>query len=485
MKKLLTSFTLLALLSSCNLAPDYEDPAKAESLEKSVTENFFHAEGMWAEVSPDKLMPTGNWWDIFNDSTLSSYMETLKENNPDLKTAFYKVEQARSAAAMSESELYPHLAGEASFARSDSSANVPQTNSGLFNQWVLGTALTWDLDLFGRVRNLLSAEVATAQAVFAAYQNTMLILESELATSYFTLKQYVSEEDLLKETIELREEQVQLVEDREAAGGATLVDLERARQQLFEAKAQLSAITRAKELSMDYIALLLGTTRGNIVIEESMLNANLPMPPKVIPSEILQRRPDIIQAERGVFAANELIGSATAAFFPTVAITASAELNSNKIEDLFKASSLAWGISPSVYFPIFQAGRLHYQRKQALYAHKEKVETYRSVVLKAINQVEDALVSIKYLDMEFNSRNSAMNASKNVSDLTQKQYDLGFVDYFELSDSLRLLLVDQRSVIAIKGNQYRELIKLMVAVGGSLEKPTEKESESWEGIKIL
>lgn len=469
MKKLLTSLTLLALLSSCNLASDYEDPAKQESLEKAVADNFYHAKGIWAEVSPDKVLDKGDWWAIFGDATLDSYMKDLKEHNPDLKSAFYRVEQARTAAAMTEAELYPHLAGSASFARSDSSSNVPQTNTGLYNSWLIGTALTWDLDFFGRVRNLLASEVATAQATYAAYQNTMLILESEVATAYFTLKQYVSEEELLKETIDLRVEQLKLVEDREKAGGATLVDVERARQQLFEAKAQLAAISKAKELSKDYIALLLGTTRGNIEINESMLEASIPLAPKTVPSEILQRRPDVMQAERGVFSANELIGAATAAFFPTVAITASAELNSNRIEDLFKASSLAWGVSPSVYFPIFQAGRLYYQRKQSLYAHKEMLENYRSVVLKAINQVEDALVSIKYLDMEYNSRNEAMKASQSVANLTQKQYDLGFVDYFELSDSLRLLLVDQRSVISIKGDQYRELIKLMIASGGSLE----------------
>lgn len=458
----------LALLCACSMAPDYQDPKKDAELEKAVGENFYHAPDLWTSAKPADTENKGNWWSIFNDAVLSNYMEELAAHNPDLKSAFYTVEQARAAAAMTEAELYPWLNGDAEYSRTGLSDNTFGSSGATYNKWLIGASLTWDPDFFGRVRNLMNSDMAKAQSLLAAYKDTMLKLQSELAIAYFSLKQYNSEKILLKETIDVRQEQVKLVNERFKSGTSILVDLRRAEQQLYEAKAQYSAILKSADLTKDYIALLLGKTRTQINIGDTVLSDSLPKAPKCVPSQVLQRRYDIASAERLVYAANERIGAANAAFFPTVTISASADYAAADIDKLFDASSLAWGVGPRIYLPLFQAGKLYAQRKTALYEHKQILESYRATVLRAMKEVEDSLTSIKHLENEYNDRERCMKAAKEVESLTKKQYDLGYVDYFEVSDAQRLSLVNEREVISLKGSRFKALIQLIVASGGSL-----------------
>lgn len=205
--------------------------------------------------------------------------------------------------------------------------------------------------------------------------------------------------------------------------------------------------------------------------------------PKAVPSMLLERRPDIAAAERTVFAANARIGSDTAAFFPTVSITADAGFGANKIQDLMTASSFAWGISPQVYIPIFQAGKLYAQRETDLAAYKETVENYRSAVLKAIEEVETALSNIAHMRREYAERVKTTQFAIEVQNYTQTEYELGNQDYFAVSDAQRQALMHEREKIRLLGARFRECVSLVMALGGGWTHASQPdESEISKGI---
>ena len=202
-----------------------------------------------------------------------------------------------------------------------------------------------------------------------------------------------------------------------------------------------------------------------------------------MPSQLLERRPDIAAAEREVYAANARIGAAHAAYFPTISITANTELSANKIDKLINASSFAWGISPQIYIPIFQAGRIYAQKQVALAAHKETLENYKATVLSAIGEVENAMSSVKNLKEEYIKRSDVTKASIKVYELTRKQYDLGFVDYFSVSDASRLALANERTQISIRGDRFRACVDFIAAIGGGWELPKEDSDDVRNDLK--
>jgi len=455
-------------LFGCSFTPDYNVPTSAISLDANLPDSFFHEEDLWKIATPADDESKGPWWELFNDAQLNDLMLLCRAQNPNLKSAFYRVEQARERARMTSSELYPHANASGAYTRTGTSFN-DAAYRGTFENWRIGMGLTWDLDFFGRVRSLLDSDTAEAQALFAAYENTMLLLESELANTYFSLKQANSEVALLEDTVEVREKQLKLVQNRFDSGFSMILDVKRAEQQVFEAKAQLASATVTVEVMGEYLALLTGSIRAKFTPTKDLLGDHFPEVPRFLPSQMLERRPDIASAERSVYAANARIGSANAAFFPTVTISASADLASSDIDTLFNSSSLAWGVSPKIYNPIFQAGKLIAQRAAALQEHKELVEKYRATVLKAIFEVESSMAKVHNLKKEYLAREKTMLSAREILDLTLKQYEQGYVDFFEVSDAQRVSLLNDREFIRLKGEQYKAVISLIVASGGSWE----------------
>jgi len=468
MKKICLILIPTLFLFGCSFTPEYSVPTSAISLNEDIPDSFYHEEDLWKNATPADDTIKGPWWELFNDAELNDLMLLCRKQNPNLKAAFYRVEQARERARMTGSELYPNAGASASYARTGTSKN-DYGYRGTFDSWRIGLGLTWDLDFFGRVRSLLDSDTAQAQAILAAYENTMLLLEGELANTYFTLKQANSEVELLKDTVEVRAKQLKLVQDRFDSGFSMILDVKRAEQQVFEAKAQLASATFTVEVMGEYIALLTGSIRAKFTPTKNLLGDHFPSVPKFLPSQMLERRPDIASAERSVYAANSRIGAANAAFFPTVTISASADLASSDIDTLFNASSLAWGVSPKIYNPIFQAGKLIAQRAAALQEHKEFVEKYRATVLNAIFEVESSMTKVHNLKKEYLAREKTMISAREILDLTMKQYEQGYVDFFEVSDAQRVSLLNDREFIRLKGEQYKAIISLIIASGGSWE----------------
>lgn len=456
-----------ALLGACTLEPDYEVPETPLNAKVDALKSFKYAKDSWKQANPQDDLPKGKWWLIFNDDNLNKLIETCRANNPNLKSAFYAVENARAKAFMTESELYPWVNGNLAYSRTGTAENSANYR-GTYNDYALGLGLTWDLDLFGRVQALLASDTAEAQAMFAAYENVMLMLECETASTYFTILQYNSEIEILSETVKTREAQLEIIKNRFAANYSSKTDLKRAEQQLYEAKSQLAAVETTKNTSANYLAYLIGTIPAKFEAPSAnLVFAKLPETPLALPSALLERRPDIAEAERKVYAANYRIGAANSAFFPTVQLTSSVGLDSQKADTLFNSASLAWGVSPNVYIPIFQAGNLWGQRKSALAYHAQVVEDYKATVLNAIYETESALSSIRDLKTEYEARAETAKASMEVRDLTKDQYETGTIDYFEFTDAERLALLNERERINVMGNRFRAVITLVRAIGGS------------------
>lgn len=466
-------------LVGCMVGPEYVKPSFEISEDVLMQEHFSRDENLWKDALPADSLPKGEWWKIFDDPELDQLLKLCRFNNPTLKAAFYRVEQARESALMEQSDLYPHLNGDAAYSRTNNSRNTRQAD-GTFDNWTAGFGITWDLDLFGRVRSLVDAEVANAQALLNAYENMILLMQAQIASEYFTLRQYSSEIELLKRTISVRKEQTQYVSRRFKYGEASELDMQRALQEEYDASAQYATVERQMAISRNRIAMLAGTIPSQLSIRSVPLSMELPKLPAAIPSQLLERRPDVAQAERQVYAANAKIGAAQAAYFPTISFSANTDLAANKIDNLLKTSSFAWGISPQLYVPIFQAGKIYAQKQIALAAHKEAVENYKATVLNAINEVENALTEINTLKREYEKRSEVVKSSLRIQDLTQKQYDSGYVDYFSVSDAQRLALTNERAQLSLLGSRYRACVNLIAALGGGWTANIEEQRKALE-----
>lgn len=469
-----------SLVGACTMEPDYEVPETPLNAKADAMKDFKYAEGLWKTAAPSDDLPKGKWWEIFSDPALNAIMEACRANNPDLKSAFYTVERARQQARMTESELYPWANANASWTKTGTSKNETSYR-GTYEDYRIGLGLTWDLDFFGRVQALLASDTAEAQALFAAYENTMLMIEAEAAAAYFSILQYNSEIELLGETVRTREAQMKIEEERLKANYSSELDLMRARQLYFEAQAQMAAVVGTRDSTSNYLAYLSGTIPARFAPSAARIPETLPKIPHVVPSELLERRPDIAAAERRVFAANYRIGAAKSAFFPTVQITSSLDLASGDVDTLINSGSLAWGVSPKIYMPIFQAGMLMAQYDMALAEHMRISEEYKAAVLNAIYETENALSSIKNLRKEYSAAEEAAKAAKMVEKLTREKLDRGAIDYFEYTDAQRLALTNERERIRLRADQFRAVISLVRAVGGSPEGRGQKPNLEGEG----
>lgn len=476
MKKYLKKFSLLAaavLPCACMVGPDYEKPDNSEFVD---FEKFANENGLWKNAAPRDTAARGDWWEVFGDAELSKYMRECAESNPDLKSLFYRVEQARENAGIKRGALYPHAGVSGDWFRTEvGDRSILRPLGSRFEDWAVGATLTWDADLFGRIRSVLAASRADAQAAQNEYESALLSLRTQFAALYFSLREFEAEKILLEKTVEIRESETRFVRDRFEMQTATESDLQRATEQEFSAKAQLTDMLERIALAKNLAANLLGTTPAKLAISPAPLDGVAPEIPRVLPSELLERRADVAAAERAVCAANFRIGAAQAAFFPTVSITSSLGTESTAFSKLLNSSSFAWGVSPQVYIPIFQAGRLSAQKRVALAKHRESLEKYKATVLKAVRETEDALAKASLAKQRVSERAVAAAAAAKVEEFAQTQYEGGVADYFQASEAHRYALMNKLALIKSRGDEFRAAVELVRAVGGSWtpERPEE------------
>jgi len=462
------AMTLAAALLSANVfaavGPNYQRPTTPTAGQFADTEL-----GTWKEATPADAIARGNWWGIYGDPVLDDLEHQAAENNQDLKAAVARVTQARALARNAKADFFPSLTLDPAASRGRSSGNTlnPVSNQ-TGNDIRVPMDLTYELDLWGRVRRSFEGADADAQSRLAAFENTLLMLKAEVAQNYFALRTLDTERTILRNTIKLRREALDLVNARFKGGAANELDVARAETELNSTDAELLAVDRRRAEVEHALAVLVGKPASEFAVNELPLAANTlpPVIPAGLPADLLERRPDIAEAERLLAAANARIGVAKAAFFPVVRLTGAAGFESLDVESLFNWESRAWSIGPSITFPLFQGGRNRANLKRSQAVYDENVANYRQRILVAFKEVQDALTGARLLSQQEDAQERSRISARKTADISGTRYRAGLVSYLEVVESERTALNAERESARLTGQRLVTSIQLIKALGG-------------------
>ena len=471
--------TSLALLAGCTVGPDYVPPAAPQ------TSAYKETTGKWKKAEPQEAVARGNWYSVFHDAKLDELEAQAFHSNQTLREAVARVTEARAVARESEADFYPTIDFDASGSRQRTSPNngqlqaetggssgIPGGGGGGAKAYTFNSAtvtpfdLSYELDLWGQVRRAFEASGDQAQATLADFENVLLMLRADVATNYFALRSLDSEIDVQRHTIKAYQDNLNLTNSRFQGGISTELDVEQAKATLAAAQSQLAAFQQNRAEFEHAIAVLVGVPPSRFSVPFNPLNLTPPPIPAGMPSDLLERRPDVAAAERRVAAQNAEIGVAIAAYFPVVRLTGQTGFDSGDIGLLFNWESRIWSYGPSVQFPIFEGGRIDANVKQQRAAYEENVATYRQTVLVAFQDVEDSLSSIRYLAAQYEAENRAYQSYQRALDLTNARYTSGLVSYFDVIQAQNLALSAQQLTVQLAGNRMAATVRLIKAIGG-------------------
>jgi multidrug efflux system outer membrane protein len=447
------------------VGPDYKAPTNS-SPDKYKAEDL----GSWKEGRPLDNVPKGNWWEIFHDTMLDELEKQATFGNQNLKAAVASVGQARATARVARGELMPILSLDPSWTRQRYSPNqAPSFGNITANTFSVPLDFSYELDLWGRVRRSFESARAQAQASLADYYNILLTLQSDVAQNYFGLRSLDAEIATVAHTVDLRREQVRLVRSRFEGGIGNELDVARAETELATTEAELASLAQRRTELENALAILTGNNPAVFRLAVNTPDNWNPVPPEIpagLPAELLERRPDVGQAERLLASSNAQIGVAKAAFFPVINLTASGGYLSGEVENLFNWGSRVWSVGPSISLPLFAGGRnkANYHRSQA--AFEEAVARYRQQVLVAFGDVENSLSGIRHLAEQSAAQQRAVTQARRAADLATQRYRSGIVAYIEVIDANRDALQTERANARLTGQRLITTVQLIKALGG-------------------
>jgi NodT family efflux transporter outer membrane factor (OMF) lipoprotein len=475
MRSRLTSLLAMsALLTGCSFAPAYHVPQSAPTPEQYKEQDGEHAG--WKVAQPQDSQPRGPWWTLFNDPQLNDLEGKLENANLSLQAAFARLQQARAQYRIARADLFPSLTASSSATRERFSSNAPRFLPGFpttYNDFVLGADLSYEVDLWGRVRNEVAAAKATQQASAADLAATDLSLRAELAEDYFDLRTDDAAVQVLDQTVEEYRKALELTANLFSGGAAALTDVAQAQAQLQTALTQAADMRLQRAQAEHAIALLIGANPSSFSLAANPLPLDVVPPPldPGLPSELLERRPDVAEAERRVASANAQIGQARAAYFPQFTLSAVAGFESVSTATWIKAPSRFWSVGPHVSLPLFEGGRLVAQTDQAKAAYAEQVANYRNTVLGAYRDVEDNLVALRQLQAESETAAGAVTATGTVLQQAQDRYKAGIATYLEVASAETAALQAQLTVVNIQTRRMNASVLLVKALGGGWQAP--------------
>jgi len=475
MKTIISFFAGLALAfaSGCAVGPNYVRPTSVAPESYKSTNEF----GVWKEATPLDNVPKGAWWEIFGDKMLSDLENRAASANQELKAAVARVDQARAVARVARSELLPNLNFDPSITRERFSPHqVPNFGGITVNTFRAPLDLSYEIDLWGRVRRGFEGARADAAASAAAFHNILLTLQADVAQNYFALRALDAERATVAGTVGLRKEQVRLVRSRFEGGIGNELDVARAETELATTEAEAASLAQRRSELENAIAILVGANPSNFKLAalddaDSRWNPQPPAIPAGLPAELLERRPDVAEAERQLASANAQIGVAKAAFFPVLSLTGSGGYVSADVDTLFKWDGRVWSIGPSLSLPIFAGGRnlANYKRSQASY--EEAVARYRQRVLIAFGEVENSVSAIGHLTEQAAAQQRAVASARRAADLATQRYTAGIVSYLEVVDASREALQTERANTQLAGQRQIAAVQLIKALGGGWSEP--------------
>ena len=461
MKKITIKFLCICIfLAGCTVGPDYKKP-------EILLPSEFKGNKDWKIAEPRDHLPKGQWWTIFNDPVLNDLEKQAGKANQNLQAAAARVMQARAVAGISQSSKYPNINMNSSARRSHS--NLGEGMSSTSNLFSLPFDLSYELDLWGRVRRSNEASQADATASQSDYENVRLSLQADLARNYFQLRALDKEINIVEQTTELRKKSLRLVESRFKNGYISKLDLERAKTELAGTKAEAASLRKTRGELENSLAVLLGKIASEFSLAPALLDIEVPKITLSLPSQLLERRPDVARAERHVAAANARIGMAKAAFFPTIRINGSAGYQSSETSSLLNWDSRIWSLGPNISLPIFSGGSNRANLEKAKAAYDETVANYKQTVLVAFKEAEDGLSGLYHLQNQADAQAQALESAKNALAISESQYKAGLVSYLELVDAQRTALQIERASVQISGRQLETTVKLIKALGGGWE----------------
>ncbi|CAG2147719.1 efflux transporter outer membrane subunit [Cupriavidus plantarum] len=471
----LATLAAALVLAGCSLAPTYKVPETANTATFKEAEAA-QAEGIqWKTATPADGQARGEWWKVFGDDDLNRLIDAANTSNQNLAAAAARVKQARAITGATEADLYPQLSVGVDPTRTQySAASVSYLGAGTtppIQTLVRARAIaSYELDLFGRVASNVAAARAEGEAADDLFRSVQLALQADVAQAYFNLRTLDSDREILQATIKLREDALSLLRKRYDAGETTDLDPARAEAELGTARADLAATERRRANQEHALAVLTGLAPAQFALTPRPLQLTPLSVPAGLPSELLERRPDIAQAERQMAAANARIGVARAAFYPRISLSAFFGFESTNFADLFKYSSRAWAIGPLVGSTlaqtVFDGGRNSANLANARAAHEESVATYRQTVLTAFREVEDSLADVRWLSQQSTALDTAIAGAKRAQRISRSRYDAGAVDYLTVIDADRTVLQSQRDANTVAGLRASATVSLVRSLGG-------------------
>jgi outer membrane protein, multidrug efflux system len=456
---------VLALAAGCTVGPKYQHAAVPAPAHWDVAKP-------WCESAPQDALPKGEWWTIFHDDQLNSLEQQVLAANETLKFAAARLEQAHAVAALQVSTQFPQFSTSPLAQRQRLSGNrpanssVPVTSPVTQNSFILPFTVSYEADLFGGRRRSIEAAQASYQASAADFENVRLLITAELARDYFSLQQLDTEIGILNRTVASLDEGLKLVNARFQGGIASGLDVAQEETLLDTTRTQATLLQQQRKQFEDAIAVLTAHPAPDFHLSPRELSAEPPAINAGLPSDLLERRPDIAQAERQTAAANAQIGIARAAYFPSLNLFGSGGWQSADIAKLANVQSTFWALGANVAQSIFTGGARRAEMHYAQAGYDATVANYRDTVLNALREVQDSLTGLTVLDDAQKTQQLAVDASRRTLNIATSRYTGGLVSYLDVVNAQQNLLNNEREMAAIRGQRLVNTVLLVKALGG-------------------
>ncbi len=466
----LLAAALAAALAGCSLAPHYERPPMPTPAAQ------YKESGDWKLAAPADAQPRGQWWLAFQDADLNELEAQVSQANQSLKAALARLEEAQAQTRIARSSYFPSVDANASATRERVSYNSPSYVAGkpaTGNFYSTGASLSYELDLFGRVRNTVANARYTEQATAGDLASMDLALHAELATDYYTLRGLDVEQQLLDQTVADYDRALTLTQNLYHGGASPISDVQQAQAQLESARTQAEDTRLRRAQTEHAIAVLIGREPSGFSLAPRA-HDRMPQLPGIepgLPSELLERRPDVAAAERRVAAANASIGVARAAYFPVFSLLGTAGFQSGATSNWLTAPSQYWSLGPQAVLNLFDAGLRRAQSAQAHAVYDEQVANYRNTVLTAYQDVEDNLAALRQLQREGVSEAAAVQATQGALDQANLRYKGGIVTYLEVVSTENAALAARLTAVDIEIRRASATVLLVRALGGDWHQP--------------
>ena len=469
------ALALLGLAAGCTVGPRYSRPAAP-----APAPDAWKTQPPWQQAAPKDSIPKGTWWQVFNDPALDAYEQQLLQANQSLLAARDHLDQARSLARVATADMFPQLSADPSALRERGSANrplngqVPTIVNGVpqpilpytQNVYTVPFSLTYEADLFGRARHNVEAANATLQSTAADLQNVQLVLTAELAADYFTLRELDAEFEVVQESVGYQRKGLDLVNNRHTGGIASGLEVAQQAALLDSTLSQLALVQQTRAQYEHAIAVLVGQAAFSLTVPVAPLRATPPPVPLGVPSDVLERRPDIATAERLMAYQNAEVGIARTAFYPHITLSGSGGWQSRDLAPLFNAPSLFWSLGADALQPIFEGGRNRANLAAARAAYDQSVANYRQTVLTAFQQVEDGISNLSTLSQALSTQGAAVEDARRALTIANNRYIGGVTSYLDVITAQTVLLTSERLETQLLGQQMVSSVYLVKALGG-------------------